>query len=88
MSIKLHINIGTSLRFNSIIGCNVSCKTKRTGLANKIQLQRGFFFYLYLKRREGRKEKTTNLYDFLRMRQNGSAARLDLHLLLEVLRQI
>lgn len=46
-------------------------------------------FFLSLseeKRRE--KRKTTNLYDFLRMRQNGSAARLDLHLLLEVLRQI
>lgn len=47
------------------------------------------FFFLSLseeKRRE--KRKTTNLYDFLRMRQNGSAARLDFHLLLEVLRQI
>lgn len=88
MSIKLHINIGTSLRFNSIIGCNVSCKTKRTGLANKIQLQRGFFFLSLSEEKRREKRKTTNLYDFLRMRQNGSAARLDLHLLLEVLRQI
>lgn len=63
MSIKLHINIGTSLSTNSIIGCNISCKTKRTkGLAIKIQFQRGsLFFYFILslsnKRREGGKRR-------------------------------